>query len=115
MEPITELPQINGTTALIVLVAINVVVKCGEILWRMKQHKDLITEKGIERLSASVQQNTHANEKLAERMEKLERALASTGKMKLDLRRLYTAVKRIAGAEWPDIRKEIMEDDEVSQ
>jgi hypothetical protein len=116
MEPITEIPHAlsNPVIAVAVLLALNIVVKCGDILWKIKERKDAVTEHGIEALSKAVDNNTEASKQLATRLQMVEAQLSGFNKLKLDMRRLYIAVKRIAGDKWGDIRKEIMEE-EVSQ
>lgn len=97
--------------AVSVLLALHFLVKVGEFLWHLKEKKDTVTETGIENLSAAVQLNTAASEKLEHRIKNLEHTISDVTKVKLDLRRLYIAVKNIAGDKWPVIRKEIMDEE----
>ena len=54
--------------------------------------------------------NTKAVTDLTKSIEKLEKDMAEIPKLRLDLRRYYTAVKILAGDKWPDIRKELDEE-----
>jgi len=97
--------------AICVIVALQLVVRVGEFLWQLKEKKDRLTETGIERLSSTIQESTIAIQHLESKIKSLESTLGEFSKFKLDMRRLFTAVKRIAGSDWAEIRKEIMEDE----
>lgn len=39
--------------------------------------------------------------------------ISEVKKLRKDLRRFYTAIKLLAGEKWPEIRKELMEEDDL--
>lgn len=113
MEKLLENTGVAGILAAIsVMLALNFLAKLGEFLWKFREKKDALTESGIEKLTNAVHLNTMTTEKLEVRLNHLEHALLDVKKFERDLRRVYTALKKISGEQWPEIRKEIMEDDE---
>lgn len=111
MEKLLESGSVGGLLAgVVVLLALQLFAKIGEVVLKSREKKDEITESGIEKLSAALQQNTFASEKLEHRMKAVEHSISDVTKMKLDMGRLYTAVKLIAGDRWPAMRKIIMDD-----
>lgn len=110
---------VNGGTpgvlaAIVVMLGLHLLARLGEFLWKVKEKRDAITESGLDRLSTAVQQNTYAAQKLETRINALEHTISDISKFKLDLRRLYAAVKHLSGDQWSTIRKEIM-DEETTQ
>lgn len=104
----------NGLAALLssiaVILALHLVVRVGKFLWDMKTEKDKLSESTVKTLVKSVEDNTKTVEQLGSEVRKVEAALADIPKMKLDLRRLYAALKIVAGDDWPAIRAEITQD-----
>lgn len=96
--------------AIAVTLCLHLLAKIGEFLWKLREKRDSLTESGIEKLSSAVQLNTNASEKLEHRIKALEHTFTDLGKAKLDMRRLYAAVKQLAGDKWPEIRRHIMEE-----
>ena len=96
--------------AVCVLLTFNVLGKVAFFLWNLKLSRDKISEESIKRLTEAMASNTVTTQKNTEEIARLEQALAEIPKLKLDLRRAFSAIKEVAGDEWPKIRKEIMED-----
>jgi len=101
----SSLPTLVATGC--VLVAMHLLMRVGEFLWRFKERKDQLTEKTIQSLARAVESNTLALAKIDADLKSL-----NLGKLKTDLRRAFHAVKLLAGDKWSPIRKEIMEDDQ---
>lgn len=99
----------NALTAIAVLLSLHFLKGLGEFLWKLREKRDAVTETGIEKLSAAVQDNTLAAQRLEHRIGAVEHTLADVAKTKLDLRRLFSAVKELAGEDWSKIRSVIME------
>lgn len=111
MEKFIESGSVAGLlAAMVVMLALQLVTKFGEIVLRSREKKDAVTESGIDKLSSAVQHNTFASEKLEQRIKALEHTFSDVTKVKVDMGRLYTAVKLLCGDEWPKIRKVIMDD-----
>lgn len=111
MEELAHATTANAFVAICVLLALNLVARVGEFLWKLKEKKDSATEKGIESLTLAVNLNTKAAEDLKDRIIALEGAVGDVTKVKLDIRRAFFAIKAIAGDNWPEIRKEMMDYD----
>lgn len=97
-------------TSIAVILSLHLVMRVGSFLWGLKVEKDRLSEQTVKDLVKSVGENTTAVDDLRLEVKRFEAAVAEIPKLKLDLRRLYAALKIIAGEEWPNIRKEIMQD-----
>lgn len=93
-----------------VILALHLVVRVGKFLWDMKVEKEKLSERTVKDLVSTVEDNTKTVEQLSHELRKVEAALADIPKIKLDLRRLYSAIKIVAGDDWPAIRAEITQD-----
>ena len=98
---------------IIIILALQLIAKLGEFAWGFVKKKSELSEQSINRLSSSLEANTKAVEKLEYRIVEAEQTISEIPKLKQDLRRLFTAVKRIAGDEWTDIRKDILDDERL--
>lgn len=114
MNALFAIDKENGMAGLLasiaVILALHLVVRVGKLLWDMKTEKEKLSEKTVKDLVDSVEHNTKTVEQLSHELRKVEAALADIPKLKLDLRRLYAAIKIIAGEDWPAIRTEITQD-----
>lgn len=99
--------------SIIVILALQLIVRVGEFAWGFVKKKNELSEQSINRLSNSIELNTKAVEKLEYRIIEAEQTISEIPKFKQDLRRLFSAVKRIAGDDWNDIRKEILDDERI--
>ncbi len=94
-----------------VILALNLFAKIGEFLWGFVKKKAEISEQSIEKLTAALQVNTQAVQNLDHLIAEGEQTISEIPKFKQGLRRLFVAVKHIAGDEWTDVRKIIMDDE----
>lgn len=100
-----------GLAGILILLTLNVLVKVGAFIMKQKEKKDSLSEDTIKQLLNSVQQSTIAIAHLEMRLKTFEQNLNDLPKFKTDIRRFYTAMKVLSGEKWPDIRKEIIEDE----
>lgn len=111
MEQLLEVKSIPALMVVIVVfMALHLVKGIAEFLWKMKEKQDTASETAIKELTEGLKKNTLAMEHLDDRIEGLEEILTELPKFKLDMRRMYTAIKYISGDKWAKIRKDIMED-----
>ncbi len=85
---------------LVLILTLHLLLKIGQIAFETVKKKSELSERAIEGLG-----------KIEHRMASLERDLNEILKFRQDFKRLFTAVKVIAGDRWPDVRKAILEDD----
>lgn len=111
---LVQLMNTNGVAGLLVgacvLLTFRLLVELGKFFWSLKKEKDQLSEKTTKELILAVKQNTDEIKKLEDSMTGLKTAISEMPKFKLDLKRLFTATKIIAGDKWPEIRDEIMRD-----
>lgn len=100
-----------GVTGVVIMLAIHLLVKVGEFLWGLKEKKESASEQAVLELTKAVEDLTDSSKLLDVRIRSLESSLSELPKIKVDIRRFYTAVKIMSGEKWPDIRKQITEDD----
>lgn len=107
--PLFPIDTQHGISGLLVSVCIlltaQLLWKVGEFLWKMKEKKDQLSEESVHHLTKAVESNTKAIEELGDKVAKIP-------KYEVDLKRLFSAVKLVAGERWPKIRKEIMDEHE---
>ncbi len=112
MEKLLDLK--DGVAGLLVsicvLLSLQLVFRTGMFLWALREKKESASENAIKELTAVVRLNTVATEHLDARLGEIENTLSELPKFKLDMRRMFTAIKLIAGEKWPQIRKEIEEE-----
>lgn len=101
------IPLLQSIAAILFL---TLFMKMVEFIVTILKKKSELSEKSIADLTSALRVNTAAVEKLDARIAAAEKTMAELPKLKLDLRRLFTAVKRISGDDWEKIRKEIMDD-----
>lgn len=103
-----------GIGGVCVLLTLMVLLRVGEFVWKIVERKEKVSEKTIENLIRSVQDNTVAlqflDARFDQRLKNIEASIAELPKLKTDLRRFYAAMKEIAGDKWPAIREEITKD-----
>lgn len=116
MEGLENLDFKNGLPTLLasicLLLAFHLLVKVGEFLWNLKREKDSFSEKSIHHLAISMEANTKAIGHLQGELKNLERSLMEIPKFKLDMRRLYFAVKVLAGDKWHQLRDDMLAETE---
>jgi Na+/phosphate symporter len=94
-----------------IFMALHLIKGLAEFMWKLKRDGDSASETSIKNLTEAMSKNTTTMEHLDNRLKGIETLVTSLPKMKADLRRLFSAVKTVAGENWPEIRKEIMYDE----
>jgi hypothetical protein len=116
MEALGGVDLLHGVPALLaslcVITTLQLLTRVGEFLWKMKEKKDQLSEAGVQKLTNTVDANTKAIEKLETTFSTLAETLSKVPKHDVDLKRLFSAVKIVAGDRWTKIRKEIMDEHE---
>lgn len=97
--------------SLCVVITLHLVAKVGQLLWSIFKKKDETNDKAMIRVIETLGANTQALNHLAARTDSMEKVLKEVVKYKKDIRKLFTAIKVMAGDEWSEIRKSIIEDD----
>jgi hypothetical protein len=114
MNSVADIDLTNGLGGLLVslcvILTFHLIVKIGVFLWGLAEKKNSLSEKTIEKLVTVMSENTKAIQHLDNQIKKLESVFAEVPKLKLDLRRLYFAIKLLASEQWSEIREEIMRD-----
>jgi hypothetical protein len=93
-----------GVAGVCVLLTLSLAIKMIEILLKVKEKKEALSDEALREL-------TKAARALDSRIHHLEQTLSDLPKLKIDLRRIFMAAKLLSGEKWPDIRKQIMEED----
>lgn len=99
-----------GIGGVCVLLTIMILMRVGEFLWKLHQKKEALSEETIKNVARAVLDNTAEMKLLNVRLSSLETSFSELPKLKLDLRRSFTAIKTLAGEQWPIIRDELMKD-----
>lgn len=118
MEKLIETQGIYGLlSGIIVISALHLIAKLGSFVFDLLKKKNEVTEKTLENLKISIDNlctalatNVSAVHSLEERMRSAEQELRRLDEFKIDIRRLFGAIKEISGDNWPEIKKTIMED-----
>lgn len=100
-----------GLAGICILLTISILVKVGEFLWKLREKKESASDEAVKSLILAVNKNTFAIEHLEGKFQGLEKTLSEFPKIKVDLRRYFQAMKLVSGDQWPEIRKQIMEDE----
>lgn len=100
--------------SIVVVMGLHLLFKVGEFLWEMLKKKTEVSEKSIENLTGALQKTTEAVRRLDDRLVEIEKDLSQMPKIRLDLRRMFSAIKHLAGENWKEIREIIMEDQDLS-
>lgn len=112
MEALSQIKDLPTLIAAgVVILCLHLLLKIGELIYRQVEKKGQLSETSIKNLTEALNKNTTEMDRLNCRMEKVEQNLVDIPKIQKDLRRLFVAVKKIAGDEWPNIRKVMMEDE----
>lgn len=97
MEHLEQLPAI---TSLTVLVGLHLVWQVAKFWLGEFKKKSEASDKALEGFGT-----------LNVRLMAIERDMNEMLKMRQDFRRIFTALKTLAGDKWPDVRKAVLEDD----
>lgn len=98
-------------TGILTMMCLHLLFQLGKFVWEMWKKKSEVTDKNIQKLVLAMDTNTKAVQDLAHDIVDVKGELSQIPKFKKDLSRLFTAIKHLAGDEWPEIRKAIMEDE----
>ncbi len=96
--------------SVVVMLALHLVAKIGEFLFDLLKKKEHGSERQVAGIELSLTQNTQAVRELRMQVQLLERELIEVHKFKADSQKLFSAIKIIAGAKWPRVRKAMEED-----
>lgn len=97
-----------------VIMSLHLIFKMGEFVWEIIKKKNEVSEKSIENLNEAIQANTKAVQHLEMKIQDIEKNLSEIPKFKLDLRRLFTAIKFMSGENWKEVRSVIMDEEDLS-
>jgi hypothetical protein len=104
----------NGVAGLLaaicVLTSLNLLARLGGFLWNLKANREKLSDETIQKLTDAVAFNTSSTERNTLQIVQLEKTLAEIPKLKSGLRRAFSAIKKIAGKEWPNVQKEIQDE-----
>ena len=105
----------HGVTVLlasiVIVLCFQFIAKIGEIIWDVFRKKGEMSEKIITEMSMALRANTEAVRELRVQLSVIDQELTEMKKFKVDARRLFAAVKVIAGPKWAEVRKAMEEDD----
>ncbi len=90
---------------LVIILCLHLVLKLAQFLYEMARKKNELSERNIESLSNSLKTAIDSIQSTNSRLAAVERDLNEVLKFKLDFRRLFSAVKYIAGDKWPEAKK----------
>lgn len=93
------------------ILAFRLIFEVVLFLWNLAKKKNELSEKSIKELTTALEHNTKSVEKLDLRIYQAEKMINDFPKLKLDVRRLFTAIKHVAGDDWNEIRKSILDDE----
>jgi hypothetical protein len=97
--------------SLLIMFCIHIVISVGKLLFEIFKKKEEKSDRNLNEVSLALQQNTNAVRELRIQLGILEREISEIQKYKLNVNRLFAAVKIMAGPKWQDIKKEIVDDD----
>lgn len=95
-----------GVAGVCVLLTLFILLEVFKFLWSLREKKDSVSDRELSKLTAAMKEATAS-------IKHLELSMGELQKLKIDIRRFYTAVKAIAGPKWPEIRDEILAEDEI--
>lgn len=100
----------HGVAAIVIMLGLHLLAKVGEFLFELFKKKEDGSEKQISKLDLALTQNTQAVRELRIQVQLLERELMEVHKFKADSQKLFSAIKIMAGKQWPRVRKAMEED-----
>jgi len=96
---------------LIIILALHLFMSMGKFAFEVFRKKEETKEKNFTEVSLALNQNTHAVRELRIQLGILEREINEMTELKTSVNRLFSAIKIVAGPKWPEVRKEISDDD----
>lgn len=99
-----------GIAGVCVLLTLMILIRVAEFVWKLHQKKEAVSEETMRQLVDEVRKNTVAVQLLEHRLHTIETSFSELPKLKLDLRRSFSAIKTLAGNRWASIREDLMKD-----
>lgn len=96
--------------SIVILLAFQLFLKLGEIAWEMLKKKDEVSQKSITKLTEALETNTKATQELKMQFAEMKDEISTLPQLRLDVRRAFRALRMLAGDEWEEIKKAIMDD-----
>ncbi len=100
---------------LVIVLALHFLLKLGEFLWKMFLEKNRMRDQSISNLINMVAGNTTDLHRIQDRLSGLEKQshhMSEHAKIsEVNTRRIFAAIKKLSGKNWPTVRKHILEDD----
>lgn len=113
MEGIAQfLNKIETPLALLIFGVIYMVFKVFTFVYEIIKEKQKDAEKDTTNLEDLLAKNITVVRQLESDIKMVQDTLAQIPKLQKDLRRYYTAIKYLAGNDWPTISKVIVEEEE---
>lgn len=114
METILETKSIPAILILIaVFMCANFIKGVLELVLKIRAQKDSASEASIKELTQAVNNNSVVTAHLDRRLGDVEKTYSELPKLKVDMRKFYSAIKVLSGERWSKIRKEIEEDTDI--
>ena len=105
----------NGPVVLLATIAVvmilNLIFRIGSFAYEILKKKVQVSEETMLANTNAISSLNATMQKIEFRLGNVEGALSDNPKMKTDLRRCFTAMKLLAGAEWNTISKIITDDE----
>lgn len=90
---------------LIVVLCFHLLIAIGKFLFELARKKSEVADRQNQELAAALTRCTETMQRLDSRITAIERDLNEVLKFKIDFRKLFSAVKYIAGDKWPEARE----------
>lgn len=97
-------------TGIVILLAMNLLVVIGRFLFELFRKKTEHGDSQIVEIKATLVTTTGIVNQLKGQIDGLESDLKEIRKYRIDMQKLFYAIKTMAGKRWPEVRK-AMEDD----
>jgi hypothetical protein len=97
----------NSLAGILILGFFHLVLMLAKFFWGLRKAKEDTSEE-------TLKYNTQAVQNLPMSLEKLKDQISALPKMQKDLKRSFVGIKIIAGNDWPRIRKEIEEEENLN-
>jgi hypothetical protein len=110
-----ELLAKEGFAGLIIVLCLHLLFNIGKFVYHFFEKKrtdvERATEHKITKVDLTLQQLSDATRELRVQIGLLEAELKEVHKFKADSKKLFSAVKIMAGKRWPEVRKAMLEDE----
>lgn len=96
---------------LVILLALHFIKKVAEWTFDNFKKKQELTDRHIEHLISAISLNTEALHRVEHRLSELEKELSSVSRLRLEVSRIFAAVKILGGDRWGTIWESIVKKD----